>query len=195
MQCPQCQRKAPPQRDRCLYCGADLRQNGAKGQGAVSTQRDANPQSDGHTTVAVEEKTDQTAIERLAGLPEPLRQKALEALKEKGGNDKWDEQTVTQTHVDLQTGSLLTPVSLEESLYALARIKGQFDTDLIDYDLYRQMVIETIKSYLEGLDRKTKLTYVANDMKSTEVFSYLDEDMHRELLKYALTEASEPDSK
>ena len=195
MHCPQCRRIAPPQRNRCLYCGADLQKNDAKGADVKLTKRDAAPYTNSHATILIEEKSDATAIEHLAGLPEPMRQKALEVLREKGQALKVDEPTVAQASVDSEAGYLRVPGTLEESLKVLKRIKGQFDTDRIDYDVYRQVVIETVKGYLESLDRKTRLTYMANDVKDSEVFSYLDEDMHRALLKYAVTTASETDKK
>ena len=176
-----------------MYCGAKFEQNGKSSDDAESVKQNAIRTADGLATIIIEETTDNATIERLAGLPEPMRRKAIEVLNAKGKDIKVDEQMAKQVHIDSKSGPSVVTVSIEESVTVLARVKRQFDTDRIDYDLYRQMVIETIKQYLEGLDSKTNLTFVANEIKQSEIFPYLDEDIHQELLKYAVAAAMEAD--
>ena len=191
--CPECQRKVPPQRNRCLYCGAELDQTGEADTGVSAADHSPSPSMRRPGTASASRKTEHPAVAHLAGLPEPLRKKALEALNEKGSNVKIDTQTVVAETPDAVTGSLMASVTLEESLAVLARVKGQFDSDQIDYDIYRQMVVETIKGYTGDMDPKTQLAFLANDIRESDLFTYLDDDIHKALLGYALAAASGTD--
>jgi len=136
---------------------------------------------------AVTVHVDQRVYEKLEDMPESLRQKAEEALREGGKKVFVEEKTVSYTFPGSKSSQVHGTLSLREVLNILPGIRKRFSNGEIDYGTYRQIAIGIMKDYINSFDDQTKLDYMLREIKDSPVAIYLDEDMYKELQGYVIS--------
>jgi len=189
MQCPKCGHNVPSSRDRCMYCGALVAdQIPLDAEDASETGKDnVFVEKTGKGSGAVNLHVEQRVYQKLEDMPESLRQKAEEALREGGEKAFSEEKTVSYTFPGSKTSQVHGTLSLREVLNILAEIRKRFSNGEIDYATYRQIVIDIMKDYINPFDDQTKLDYILHEIKDSPVAIYFDEDMYKELQGYVIS--------
>jgi hypothetical protein len=167
---------------RCVYCGAAAQMAaGSEMPPVPDAQHQPSPQNDDSVYV------------RLDDLPEELRRRVEQAL-----HSKKPEVAVTVEET-VSTGPEMAPPDrpaiadgIESVSKTLESMRQSFDADRIDYDEYREMVLRTLKQFLEGMEPKTALGFVLNELKTSTLDRYIDEAIYNTLCAGMLTAATPP---
>lgn len=166
MECSQCGRNIPDNRETCLYCGGPGKAQGSKslwtnkgGGVLVSEERDL--------------KTDH--------VPGHLRQKVEEDIRKgKGKVIAKKERTITQSSSTVAKEARAV-MPLEKTLSLLSKLKGSFDGGDIDYDVYEGMVAGIISDYVSDLPDDVRIGFVMQDITDSDLSEYITDDILRDL--------------
>lgn len=179
MECPKCKRNLSVKRSTCLYCGASL-------DGAFSNHKSRIDIQD-NTAVIVDEKP--TKIDP-TDLKESDLQKLTDAIRE--GEEAVLEKSQTQIEEISSAGKDDPTISLylEKTLTVLEKMKESYKNRQIEYDIYKQMVVEMVKDYISTLDDNVKVHFVVNEISVSELAEYLDDGMLKELRAFVISSVS-----
>jgi hypothetical protein len=179
MKCPDCGRPLPAGKARCLYCGAAANSAGPE---TASSPRSAGPGS----------PTDQSETQvRLDDLPEDLRRQVLHALHSQK-TDAAAEENAPRPPEAPMNGLPAEADEMPGVLKALESIRQSFQDDRIDYDEYRELVLQNLYRFLDGLDPKAALGFVLNDLKHSDLGRFVDDAIYKSLCRAQLSAAVPP---
>lgn len=193
MQCPKCGHSVLGYRERCMYCGTFVTDQIApvakKSSNTVNDNVHVKNDGKGSITVSVDKKI----YKKLEDIPESLRHKVEEAIKEGGMKHFIEEKTFTKNLPEFESNAIFGTKPLDNTLDALAKINNLLDGGQIKQPIYRKMAIGIIKDFINSFDDDLKLSFVINQIKDSPFASYIDDEIYNELTQYFILKASEKD--
>ena len=72
------------------------------------------------------------------------------------------------------------------ALKTLEGIQEGFSADRIDYDEYREMVLQTLMKFMDGLEPKAALAFVLNELKPSALNPFIDDAIYNALCRKTL---------
>jgi hypothetical protein len=171
-----------------MYCGAFVADQTPLAEKDASKKGKDNifVEKDRKSSIAVNINVDQKVYEKLEDIPEYLRQKAEEALREDGKKHFVEYKTFSTTSPE--SGSSAPP--LEKILDILTHMKHRLNDGQVDHGIYRTMVIGVMKDFINSLPGDLRLNYVINEIKDSPFAPHIDDEIHNELMKYFISVAS-----
>jgi hypothetical protein len=183
MQCPQCERRLPQGKDRCMYCGSVVSTaTDAALPSGTDCHRPRTPENPVAENGAFGTALDISLRACLDKLPSVFRADVEAALRA-GPTPPTDLPAV---------GTAALGDSIDTARLTLACLKQGFDTDRIDYDEYRELVLQALRQFVENLDKKTGLDFVLKGLKSSPLAPYLDDAIYKSLCGQVLAAAVAP---
>jgi len=193
MQCPKCGHNVSGNRERCMYCGAFVAdQITLDEKDSLKTVKDnVFVEKDGKGSMTV--NVDQKVYEKLEDIPESLRHKVEEAIREGGTKNFIEEKTFSTTSPESETSASFGTKPIENALDALTKISNLLDDGQIKQPIYRKMAIGIMKDFINSFDDDFKLNFVINQIKDSPFAPYIDDEIYNELTKYFISKVSETD--
>lgn len=170
MNCPKCNRKIPDGRMSCMYCGASLSRNPVSNTSVVLS-------SDDGFYVQREELEQKVEQVDISELPADLRAKVAEAIK------SGQKTVIIKDDIKISDSpangapDYRNELPLDKALAVLQGIKRSHQKQHIGAAQYKQMVVDIIQQHLGGLDDRSKIQFVVNDIQKSEFINYLSDDM------------------
>jgi len=170
MNCPKCNRKISGGRMSCLYCGSSLSQNPAsKTSVVISSGDEFYVQSE-----ELEQKVEQIDISEL---PADLRGKVADAIKSGQKTITIKDDIKIINYPTNGAPNYQNELPLDKALTMLQGLKRSHQKKLIGAAQYKQMVLDIIQKHLAGLDDRSKIQFVVNDIQKSEFIEYLSDGM------------------
>lgn len=197
MQCPRCGHNVAGNRERCMYCGAfvadqiplDPKDSSKTGKDNVFVEKD------GKGSMTVKVNVDQKVYEKPEDIPESLRHKVEEAIREGGKKHFVEEKTFSATLPESESSATFGTKPIENILDTLAQIRHRHNDRQIDHGIYRTMVIGVMKDFIDSFHDDLKLNYVINQIKDSPFAPYIDDEIYNELTKYFISTVSGTDKR
>jgi hypothetical protein len=125
---------------------------------------------------------------RLDDLPEGLREQVIQAVQKTKPELAVEEPRSSEP----EDPSAAESERLQGVSEILEGMRQSFDADRIDYDEYREMVLQHLKRFLEDLDPKAALGFVLNDLRASELGRFVDDSIYKSLCGKLLAAAVPP---
>ena len=183
MKCPKCSRNSPDDKKACMYCGESL-------DDRTVPEDDPTVTDDNNIPVQSEDIWKDIDEPETPALPDTM-ELTHENIPHEDPEIETPHQDTMITNDSLDDDILietLTELPLDRALNLLKGFKESFDRSQIKTAEYQKLVMEVIKDYISPMDDKTKINFVANDIKESELYKYLNDEIYKSLRTFVIEE-------
>ena len=178
MRCLKCGHEYSGGKKNCIYCGASLEGEASREINYITSQKN---------NIFISEKQHKEV--KFNDLPENIRHKIEDSFR-KGKKDVVIKEERAVSQPTSATAKQERAWSFEKVLALLSGIKNSFKKGRMDYDVYERMVSDVMKEYLSTLDDNIKIDFVLNEIKTSEIYDYLDDGIIKDLKTFVLSAVS-----
>ena len=177
MECIKCGQPITTERKKCMYCGASA---GTRSPSII----DHKVSKDGIMIIS----GTHCEAETLQDLPERVRSKIENTLRD-GKNEVIIKEERTIVHDEEQ--EVPVAASLKKVVTLLSKMKATLEGGTIGHREYNQMAVNIIKDYVSTLPEDIRLNFVMNDIKTSELSGYINNEALKDLRAFVLASKTE----